>query len=98
MTAWWRAGVPTGWALIAVMVATPAAAQTWRTVTSARQLHGERELAILDERLLSEEPATLQAIGDRFGTTREAVRQAETRLMARLKERLMAEAAKGATA
>jgi RNA polymerase sigma-32 factor len=55
--------------------------------------HGldERELVILDDRLLSEDPATLQAIGDRFGTTREAVRQAETRLMARLKEHLMSE-------
>jgi RNA polymerase sigma-32 factor len=52
---------------------------------------GERELAILDERLLSEDPVTLQVIGDRFGTTREAVRQAETRLMARLKEHLMGE-------
>ena len=46
---------------------------------------GERELAILDERILSEEPLTLQAIGDRFGTTREAARQAEVRLRARLK-------------
>lgn len=44
-----------------------------------------RERAILDERLLSEDPATLQQIGDRFGTTREAVRQAEGRVMARLK-------------
>jgi RNA polymerase sigma-32 factor len=52
---------------------------------------GERERAILDERLLSEDPMTLQAIGDRFGTTREAVRQAETRLMARLREHLTAE-------
>jgi RNA polymerase sigma-32 factor len=52
---------------------------------------GERERVILDERLLSEDPVTLQVIGDRFGTTREAVRQAETRLMARLKEHLMAE-------
>jgi RNA polymerase sigma-32 factor len=52
---------------------------------------GERELAILDERLLSEDPVTLQVIGDRFGTTREAVRQAEARLMARLKEHLMGE-------
>jgi len=52
---------------------------------------GDRELAILDERLLSEDPVTLQVIGDRFGTTREAVRQAETRLMARLKEHLMGE-------
>ncbi len=52
---------------------------------------GDRERVILDERLLSEDPMTLQVIGDRFGTTREAVRQAETRLMARLREHLMAE-------
>lgn len=52
---------------------------------------GERELAILDERLLAEDPVTLQVIGDRFGTTREAVRQAETRLMSRLKQHLMGE-------
>jgi RNA polymerase sigma-32 factor len=52
---------------------------------------GDRERAILDERLLSDDPVTLQVIGDRFGTTREAVRQAEARLMARLKEHLMGE-------
>ena len=38
-----RAG---GWVLAATMLTSPAAAQTWRTVTSARQLHGERELAV----------------------------------------------------
>lgn len=52
---------------------------------------GDRERAILDERLLADDPVTLQVIGDRFGTTREAVRQAEARLMARLKEHLMTE-------
>jgi len=52
---------------------------------------GERERAILDERLLADDPVTLQAIGDRFGTTREAVRQAEVRLMARLKSHLTEE-------
>jgi RNA polymerase sigma-32 factor len=52
---------------------------------------GDRDRAILDERLLSDDPVTLQVIGDRFGTTREAVRQAEARLMARLKEHLMGE-------
>jgi RNA polymerase sigma-32 factor len=56
-----------------------------------RQGLGDRERAILDERLLADEPVTLQVIGDRFGTTREAVRQAEARLMAKLKEHLMAE-------
>ncbi len=51
----------------------------------------ERERAILDERILAEEPTTLQEIGDRFGTTREAVRQAEARLMRRLREHLVQE-------
>ena len=51
----------------------------------------DREKVILEERLLSEDPVTLQAIGERFGTTREAVRQAETRLMARLREHLKSE-------
>ena len=46
---------------------------------------GDRERMILDDRLLSENPVTLQVIGERFGTTREAVRQAESRLMDRLK-------------
>ena len=46
---------------------------------------GERESTLLDQRILSEEPLTLQEIGTRFGTTREAARQAETRLLKRLK-------------
>ena len=49
-----------------------------------RQGLNERELAILDQRILSDSPLTLQALGDRFGTTREAVRQAEARLMTKL--------------
>jgi RNA polymerase sigma-32 factor len=52
----------------------------------------ERERVLLDDRILAETPQTLQAIGDRFGTSREAARQAEQRLMKRLevflKERL----------
>jgi RNA polymerase sigma-32 factor len=51
----------------------------------------DRERTILDERVLSEDPRTLQALGDRFGTTREAVRQAEARLVKRLKEFLLEE-------
>ena len=41
---------------------------------------------LLDQRILSEEPLTLQQIGERFGTTREAARQAEVRLMRRLED------------
>jgi RNA polymerase sigma-32 factor len=51
----------------------------------------DRECAILDERVLSEDPLTLQALGDRFGTSREAVRQVEARLVKRLKEFLLDE-------
>jgi RNA polymerase sigma-32 factor len=51
----------------------------------------ERDLALLDERILSDSPLTLQALGDRYGTTREAIRQAEVRLMKRLKEFLAEE-------
>lgn len=44
----------------------------------------ERERVILDERLASDEPATLQALGERYGVTREAMRQAENKLKKRL--------------
>jgi hypothetical protein len=41
-----RAGVPACLVCAVTAIATPAAAQTWRTITSARQLHGERELNV----------------------------------------------------
>ena len=41
--------------------------------------------ALLEERLMGEEPLTLAEIGAKFGVTREAMRQAEERLMKRLK-------------
>jgi len=60
-------------------------ARTEQALDRFREGLNERELAILDERILSEAPLTLQALGDRFGTTREAARQAEARLMTRLR-------------
>jgi RNA polymerase sigma-32 factor len=48
----------------------------------------ERERRILDERLLAEEPLTLQELGEEFGVSRERVRQLEARLMKRLSEYL----------
>ncbi len=48
------------------------------------QLKG-KEAAIFDNRLLTEDPMTLQGIGDKFGISRERVRQIETRLKKRLK-------------
>lgn len=46
----------------------------------------EKEAFLLDSRLLSDEPLTLQEIGDKYGTTREAVRQMETRLLQKIKK------------
>ncbi len=46
----------------------------------------EKELMILRERILNEEPVTLQEIGDKFKITREAVRQSEERLKKKIEE------------
>ncbi len=57
-----------------------------QVIARFREGLSEREQVILDLRILADQPLTLQALGDRFGTTREAARQAEARLMKRLKE------------
>src|SRR5690606_27261172 len=43
----------------------------------------ERERRIVEERILAEEPKTLQQMGDEFGVTRERVRQIEARVVSR---------------
>ncbi|NLI83212.1 MAG: RNA polymerase factor sigma-32 [Deltaproteobacteria bacterium] len=48
------------------------------------QLKG-KEAVIFDKRLLTDEPMTLQEIGDRFAISRERVRQIESRLKKKLK-------------
>ena len=48
----------------------------------------DKELAIFDQRLVSDEPLTLQELGDRFGISRERVRQLEQRLTSKLREYL----------
>ncbi len=53
-------------------------------IAEFRKTLNEREQEILDARLVASEPATLQELGDRFGVTREAVRQSENRLKERL--------------
>ncbi len=47
-----------------------------------------REQAILRQRILADEPRTLQEIGDDFGLTRERVRQIEKKLVDNLREYL----------
>lgn len=50
-----------------------------------------KELTIYDERLVAEDPKTLQEIGDHYGISRERVRQLEARLQGKLKKYLQEE-------
>ncbi len=45
-----------------------------------------KEKKIFDDRLVAEEPKTLQTLGDEFGVSRERVRQIEKRLLQKLKD------------
>lgn len=58
--------------------------------TFAQSLEG-REQAIFRERWLTDEPLTLQELGDRYGVSRERARQLEKRLLGRLRKYLEAE-------
>jgi RNA polymerase sigma-32 factor len=58
-------------------------------INTLRPTLSEKELFLLDERLLADEPLTLQEIGDKYGTTREAVRQMENRLMDKIRKAVM---------
>ena len=48
----------------------------------------EKEKIILEERVLNDEPLTLQEIGEKYKITREAVRQNEVRLINKIKKAL----------
>ncbi len=50
----------------------------------------EKERYIFDQRLISDEPKTLQDIGAHFGVSRERARQIEAALIARMKEHMRA--------
>ena len=63
-------------------------------VTGAMRAFGDtitkdRELVLWHERLMSDDPSTLQEVGDRFGITRERARQIEAALKKRLKAYLL---------
>lgn len=51
----------------------------------------EKEIYLLENRLLSDDPLTLQEIGDHYGVTREAVRQMEVRLLKKIKDEMSPE-------
>ena len=50
-----------------------------------------KDKVIFDSRLMAEEPLTLQEIGDRYGISRERVRQIEERIKKKLKKYLLSE-------
>ena len=54
----------------------------------ADTLTDPRDRQIIEQRILAEEPKTLQELGDEFHVTRERVRQLEARLVSRLREYL----------
>jgi RNA polymerase sigma-32 factor len=60
-------------------------AQLHEKIDQLRPSLNERELFLLEARVLADEPLTLQEIGDKYGTTREAVRQMEARLLGKIK-------------
>ncbi|MFO7727888.1 MAG: sigma-70 family RNA polymerase sigma factor, partial [Desulfonatronovibrio sp.] len=45
----------------------------------------EKEKDIIEKRLLAESPVTLREIGEKYGITRERVRQIEARLLEKIK-------------
>ncbi|MBC8393540.1 MAG: RNA polymerase subunit sigma-70, partial [Deltaproteobacteria bacterium] len=51
-----------------------------------RQKMTERECEIFDLRIFSDNPVTLQEIGDRYGISRERVRQIEKNIIKKIKE------------
>mgnify|MGYP002134734893 CR=1 FL=1 len=57
-------------------------------IDEIRDSLNDRERELLEDRLLADEPLTLQEIGERYGVTREAVRQMENRLMGKIREQL----------
>lgn len=48
----------------------------------------ERDLFIFKNRILADEPVTLQDVGDKFGITRERARQLEAKVIRKIKEKL----------
>ncbi len=51
-----------------------------RRLGEFKRMLSEKERFILENRILAEEPATLREIGDRFNTSRESIRQIQTKI------------------
>lgn len=57
-------------------------------IDALRDKLNDKELDILNDRLLADNPLTLREIGEKYGITRERVRQIEARLLQKIKEQM----------
>lgn len=64
------------------------ASQAAFAVNDALLVLTERERLIVSERMMAEDPPTLQALGTRLGVSKERVRQIEARALSKLRDRL----------
>ncbi len=55
-------------------------------IAGFRKILTKRELEIFDLRIFSDSPVTLQEIGERYGISRERVRQVEKNVINKIKE------------
>lgn len=62
--------------------------QLEKNIESIRPFLNEKELDLLDNRMLAESPVTLREIGAKYGITRERVRQIEARLLQKIRDHL----------
>jgi len=62
-----------------------------KKVEEFKKTLNEKELLIFEQRIMAEEPSTLQEIGARFSISRERVRQIENRVLKKFKERFKGE-------
>jgi RNA polymerase sigma-32 factor len=60
-----------------------------KNVAEIQSQFSERERFMLEKRILSEEPLTLQEVGDRYGITREAARQMEAKLIDKIRKKML---------
>ncbi|MEN8142356.1 MAG: sigma-70 family RNA polymerase sigma factor, partial [Thermodesulfobacteriota bacterium] len=60
-------------------------AKVYEVIAKLRDSLNDKEKAILKDRLLSDEPLTLQTIADKFGISRERVRQIEANLLGKMR-------------
>lgn len=71
------------------LIANESVAQLNMVLDNLKDKFSEKEMYILENRLLKDEPMKLQEIGTEWGVSREAVRQMEARLLKKIKKEMI---------